>query len=152
MFHLFNFFFFFLNHKFSLSDLSIFKDFRESYQHRQWAPVTGTVVPTVLSCCKAQGRILFDLTSLRRWMFQATPDVVDGGLRGWYQVPLSGRTEAMLTAWVLDKRLHQSGQAHDSRVRIKHYFLWGLEKRLTLVLLGTRWVGDSLQLCLILCH
>lgn len=56
-------------------------------------------------------------------MFQATPDVVDGGLREWYQVPLSSRAEAMLTAWVLDKRLHQSGQAHDSRVRKTLFFM-----------------------------
>lgn len=56
-------------------------------------------------------------------MFQATPDVLDGGLRGWYQVPLSSRAEAMLTAGVLDKRLHHLGQALDSRVRKTLFFM-----------------------------
>lgn len=56
-------------------------------------------------------------------MLQATPDVLDGGLWGWYQVPLSSRAEAMLTAWVLDKRLHHLGQPRDSKESEKHYFL-----------------------------
>lgn len=95
-----------------MSDRYIFKDFPDSTKTDSEHPLLGPWSPRCSTAAKLRGEFI------RPYILEAL-DVSGttwrgGGLWGWYQVPLSSRAEAMLTAWVLDKRLHQSGEAHYS--------------------------------------